>query len=96
MVLLGVCGDARNNSGSETLKVAVVLVITNVVTPAEAHYLKASSSHCDLAGHSGSPSAASFDKVDYLRDMKLSKVRTPFYVVWANGACFGHGAAHVT
>jgi hypothetical protein len=55
-------GNARDNFGAETLKVAVVLVIANVVTPAEAHYLKAASPHCDLAGQFGSRLAASFDK----------------------------------
>jgi hypothetical protein len=37
-------------------------VIANVVTPAEPHYLKAASPHCDLAGQFGSPLSASFDK----------------------------------
>lgn len=62
MVFLGVGGDARDNFGAETIEVAVVLVIANVVTPAEAHYLKASSSHCNLAGQFGAASAAPFNR----------------------------------
>lgn len=52
MVFLGVRGDARDNSSAETLEVSVELVVASVVAPAKAHYLKASSSHCDLTGES--------------------------------------------
>lgn len=62
MVLLWVGGDAGDNFGAKTLKVAVEPVVANVVTPAEAHYLKASSSHCDRAGQDGSPSVAPFNR----------------------------------
>lgn len=60
MVFIGVCGDARDNLGADTFEVAVVPVIANVVTPVEAHYLKASCSHCDLAGEFDASLAASF------------------------------------
>ena len=66
MVFLRVAGDARDNFGAETLEVAVEPVVANVVTPAVAHNLKASSSHCDRAGQFGSPSPAPLNrKKDY-------------------------------
>jgi hypothetical protein len=41
-------GYARNNIGAETLVIAVVLVVADVVASAEAHYLEASSPHCGI------------------------------------------------
>lgn len=58
MVTLRVGGDSPDDSGAEALEIAVVLVIANVVPPAEAHYLKASSSHCNLPEEFNAPSAA--------------------------------------
>lgn len=51
MVSLGVGGDAADYFSTETLEIAVVLMIANVVMPAEAHYLiETSSFHCGLGG----------------------------------------------
>lgn len=62
LVSFGVGGDARDNFCAKTLEVAVVLVIANIVTPAEAYYLKSSSPHCALAGELDAPTAAPLRK----------------------------------
>ena len=50
MIFLGVGRDARDYFSAENLVVGVKLMVANVVTPAETHYLEPSSSHCDLDG----------------------------------------------
>ena len=47
LVLVRPRGNARDDFGAETLEIAVVLVVANVVATAEAHYLEASSSHSE-------------------------------------------------
>lgn len=58
LVALGVRRDSADDAGAETLEIAVVLVPANVVSPAEAHYLKAPGSHCNLLEEFNAPSAA--------------------------------------
>lgn len=48
-VFIRVGGNARENIGTETFILASKPVPPNMVTPVEAHYLKAWSPHCDLA-----------------------------------------------
>lgn len=49
MVFLRVAGNARDNLGAEPFILASKLIPPNVLTPVEAHYLKAWSSHFNLA-----------------------------------------------
>lgn len=69
---LRVGGDARNNCCAETLEVAVVLVIADIVARAEAHYLKPPSSHCALARELDAPTAAPHRKKESHQKGSLS------------------------